>query len=244
MLKRRLASLAVIVGQPLWVVFGFGLSALLVILVSGDYINSATDESASLMINLAVGAVVYGLALAIVALVPHALKRRSWTELKALLGIKRSPLVSTVYKVAVVFLLYFAATIAVSLIGQLFFSQWIDFEQTQEIGIDPVSLQHGYQYVLAFMTLVILPPLFEELLFRGYLFGKLRGRFSFWAAAIVSSVTFGLVHGQWNVAIDTFVLGMFLSYLRESTGSIWPAVVLHGLKNGLAFFLLFIARIG
>lgn len=62
----------------------------------------------------------------------------------------------------------------------------------------------------------------------------------FLAAAIFTSGTFGLVHGQWNVAIDTFVLSMVMIFLYEKTKNLWACVFLHGLKNLVAFLALFV----
>ena len=45
---------------------------------------------------------------------------------------------------------------------------------------------------------------------------------------------------QWAVTIDTFVLSLMLCALREYTGAIWAGVLLHAIKNGLAFYLLFV----
>jgi membrane protease YdiL (CAAX protease family) len=94
---------------------------------------------------------------------------------------------------------------------------------------------------MAFIALVILPPVAEELLFRGYLFGHLRTTMGFWTTSLVVSAAFGFIHGQWNVGIDTFILSLFLCYLRETTGSLWASMLLHGIKNGVAYFFLFIA---
>ena len=116
---------------------------------------------------------------------------------------------------------------------------WIDLEQSQDVGFAGIS--QPYEYVLAFIALVILPPIAEEVLFRGYLFGRLRSRMRLVLSALIVSVAFGFVHGQWNVGIDTFVLSLFLCYLREATGSLWAPIVLHAIKNGLAYALLFIA---
>jgi membrane protease YdiL (CAAX protease family) len=49
----------------------------------------------------------------------------------------------------------------------------------------------------------------------------------------------GLLEGV-NVALDVFILSIVMCGLREMTGSIWAGVVLHMMKNGLAFYLLFI----
>ena len=112
-------------------------------------------------------------------------------------------------------------------------------DQEQDVGFK--NLNGSLDLILAFIALVILPPIAEELVFRGYLFGKLREQSGFWVSAIITSIIFGLVHLQWNVGVDTFVLSIFLCYLREKTGSIWMSMLLHALKNGVAYFFLFIA---
>ncbi len=60
------------------------------------------------------------------------------------------------------------------------------------------------------------------------------------AAAVFTSGTFGLVHGQWNVAIDTFILSMVMIALYEKTKNLWACIFLHGLKNLVAFLALFV----
>jgi len=59
-------------------------------------------------------------------------------------------------------------------------------------------------------------------------------------AALVTSLVFAAVHGQWNVAIDTFALSLVLCALREVTGTIWAGILLHMFKNAIAFYVLFI----
>ncbi len=41
-------------------------------------------------------------------------------------------------------------------------------------------------------------------------------------------------------AIDTFVLSLVLIYLREKTGGLWSSMLLHAIKNGVAFTALFV----
>lgn len=112
-----------------------------------------------------------------------------------------------------------------------------DAEQAQEIGYQAAQ---GWQLGLAFIGLVILPPLAEEMLFRGFLY---RGLASVWPkiiAALFTSVLFGIVHFQWNVGVDVFVLSLVLIALYEKTKNLWMCVILHALKNGLAFLALFV----
>ncbi len=111
-------------------------------------------------------------------------------------------------------------------------------DEVQHVGFE--NLQQYFEYLLAFIILVIVAPLAEEILFRGYLYGKLRKAVPIWIAILITSALFGFIHGRWNVAIDVFILSIVMCGLRELTGSIWAGILLHMIKNGIAFYLLFI----
>ena len=124
----------------------------------------------------------------------------------------------------------------------------VDFEQAQNLGIS--SSVSGSQLVPLFIVLVILPPLVEELLMRGFLFTNLRRRLPFGLSAVIVSVLFGLAHITqadtglfWSGAISFFVLSMGLCWLREKTGSLWPGIGVHMLQNGIAFTLLYLVKV-
>jgi hypothetical protein len=83
-----------------------------------------------------------------------------------------------------------------------------------------------------------LAPISEELFFRGFLFGGLRGKLSFWPAALISGAFFGSIHllgGSWEVIPPLAVFGILLAWLYERTGSIGPPILMHALQNGIAF---------
>jgi membrane protease YdiL (CAAX protease family) len=94
--------------------------------------------------------------------------------------------------------------------------------------------------VLIFLCLVVLAPLFEEMLMRGALFTKIREKIKFWPTALLIASIFALMHGQFNVGVMTFILAMYSSYLREKTGAIWSSIWLHMTQNFIAFCLLFL----
>jgi membrane protease YdiL (CAAX protease family) len=124
-------------------------------------------------------------------------------------------------------------------------SRFTDTGQKQELGFDD-PLGQG-QLIMTFISLVLLPPIAEEIMFRGFLFSSLRAKMRFRYAVILTSVLFGVAHLQfgsdapllWIAAIDTFTLSCFLCYLREKTGRIWPSVFLHATKNLIAFITLY-----
>ncbi len=114
----------------------------------------------------------------------------------------------------------------------------IDLNQNQDVGFEAAS--SSTELLLAFLALVVVTPLTEEVLMRGFMFRNLNRTFGFVVAALVSASIFGLLHGQVNLFIDTFVLGLALAWLVNKTNSLWPAIGLHSLKNSIAFLYLFV----
>lgn len=134
---------------------------------------------------------------------------------------------------------YFIASFTISFLIGLVLPY--DQQQVQDVGFsNPGQLE----LVLVFVALVVMAPIAEELLFRGFMFRGLRRRLSFWPAALIVSLLFGLVHGQINVGLDVFALSLVLCYLREHTDSLWPCIILHASKNLIAFVILFIIGAG
>ena len=127
---------------------------------------------------------------------------------------------------------------------------WFDAEQTQEVGFS-VYLA-GIDRVVAFIILIVVAPIAEELIFRGWLYGKLRpmlsARMSDRASMLISiflvSLLFGIVHLQWNVGVNVFAMSIVLCGLREITGTVYAGILTHMIKNGVAFYLLYILGIG
>lgn len=114
------------------------------------------------------------------------------------------------------------------------------FNVNEEQNVGFANLNYNYEFILAFFTLIILAPIAEEILFRGYLFGALIKTYRPWISALIVSLIFGFVHGSWNVGIDTFALSVVLCSLRLNTGTIWSGILVHMTKNSIAFYLLFI----
>ncbi|MEO7904797.1 MAG: type II CAAX endopeptidase family protein [Candidatus Saccharimonadales bacterium] len=232
-----------IVGLPLWVLLGFVVANVVLVglLIAMQALNVPVDSINSTVFNTLLAVVVYVFSLAIVVGLPWVTMRRRTTRRE--MGIDTLPKWSIILLTPLAFVVYSVVS-ALLIYTVSRFVAGFDVGQAQSIGFS--DLTQGYQLLLAFITLVILAPVAEEALFRGYLFGKLRRLSPFWVATLMTSVVFAALHLpgdsalQWNVAIDVFALSIILSVLREKTGSIWAGVLLHMLKNGLAFYILFI----
>lgn len=124
----------------------------------------------------------------------------------------------------------------------------LNFNQGQILGFDNPS--GTMQLIMTAVSLVVLPPLTEEVLFRGFVYGGLRRAIRFWPAVLITSVLFAIGHLEfgsgapllWVAAIDTFALSVVMCYIREKTGSIWPTIIMHMLKNGVAFTFLYLIK--
>lgn len=162
----------------------------------------------------------------------------------ATIGLTRPKLRHIIYGLLAVvpyYLLYIAAVFIVSSLVP-----GLNLNQSQDIGFSSV---HGLiPLLLTFISLVVIPPLAEEIAVRGFLYTGLRKWLPKIASALIVSILFGAAHlpeggnagPLWIGAIDTFTLSLVLVFLREKTGNLWASITLHALKNGIAFVSLFI----
>lgn len=77
-------------------------------------------------------------------------------------------------------------------------------------------------------------PAGEEIMFRGFLFrGWARSDHAAWPAIVVISVLWAALHVQydWTGILQIFIIGLFLGWMRQRSGSTLLTLLLHGLFN-------------
>jgi membrane protease YdiL (CAAX protease family) len=90
------------------------------------------------------------------------------------------------------------------------------------------------QLLFLWLAVVVVTPIGEETLFRGFLFrGWLRTPRDTWPVILITALLWALVHVQydWYVIAQVFVFGVMLGWLRWATGSTILTMVLHALIN-------------
>lgn len=217
---------------------GFFLARDLVSNIFRYLVESGTVDISGVniaVLNTVVALICYIVALTIAIGLPWVIFNKR-TTLRDI-GLHRLPSWSEIGLAPIGFVVYMIASMLVMFsIIQLI--PGFDIKEAQETGFGNITQR--YEYVVAFFTLVVLAPVAEEVLFRGYLYGRLK-RWAPWVvSALITSVLFGFAHGQWNVGIDTFVMSMIACMLRDICGSLWPAIMLHMIKNGIAYYFLFV----
>ena len=93
-------------------------------------------------------------------------------------------------------------------------------------------------YIFLFLAVVIVAPIGEEIVFRGFLQKFLE---EYWKditrAVLVTSLFFAMIHFNPFWTIQIYLLGVILGFLAWKTKSVIPSILLHIVNNGSAFIL-------
>lgn len=116
---------------------------------------------------------------------------------------------------------------------------WFNLNEAQPLLYSTLISPSGK--ILAAIALVVVGPILEEVIYRGLIYGKLRKKHSLITSILIVSILFGFLHGQWNVGVDVFTLSVVACLMRETTGTIYAGILLHVIKNTIAFYFLFMA---
>ena len=84
------------------------------------------------------------------------------------------------------------------------------------------------------LAVVVLTPVGEEILFRGFLFrGWLRSPRDAFAVIVITSLLWALIHVQydWYTIGQIFIFGLLLGWMRWASGSTILTILLHAMIN-------------
>ena len=93
---------------------------------------------------------------------------------------------------------------------------------------------------------VVVSPISEEILFRGFFLNGLNESLSFWKSNVISAAVFMLVHVPYWVSkngfsgpvlknlANVFLLGCLFGWVMKKTNSLWPAIGAHIANNFLS----------
>lgn len=88
------------------------------------------------------------------------------------------------------------------------------------------------------VVMAVIPPLCEELAFRGFMLSGLRRLGHEWRAVIISAIFFGLTHPIIQQSMLACLVGVVIGVLAVRTGSLLPCVIFHMTHNALAVLSL------
>ena len=103
-----------------------------------------------------------------------------------------------------------------------------------------LALHDGFQSLstntsVLFLSLVIIAPLYEEILYRGLVLDVFFERYGKWTAIIISSILFAIAHSLNEeplfAVLGALWSGLVYGYLRIETRSLLPGLLLHSVWN-------------
>jgi membrane protease YdiL (CAAX protease family) len=126
---------------------------------------------------------------------------------------------------------------------------WVTMEWLKSIWPDlalqdsvKLFLENGHLGTRLIMAgaAVIVAPLVEETVFRGFVYGVVKRFTDPIFAAIISSALFALAHFHLGSAVPLFVLALGFVGAYERTGSLLVPMVMHAIFNGISLAALII----
>jgi uncharacterized protein len=138
------------------------------------------------------------------------------------------------YQFGTAFLISLGATLAVSVLIVSSF-----FPSGETPPIERLLSTRTAIYVFAVFGISV-APLFEEIIFRGFLFKVLDDIRGPGTAVSVTAILFALLHlpqlwGSWAGVALIFVVGYVLSFIRQRSNSLIPSFIIHTSYNSMLF---------
>ena len=157
-----------------------------------------------------------------------AFAQRAGSDVVAYLGLMWPRRSEVVFGVAMTVALIVAGNILSWILGNNIVTPFqLDIFRTAEQG-------GALPLLLLWFAVVVVTPVGEEVLFRGFLFrGWLRSPNDAWLVIAITSVMWAVIHVQydWYVTGQIFAFGLMLGWMRWATGSTLLTILLHGLIN-------------
>lgn len=129
-----------------------------------------------------------------------------------------------------------------------YLSVWINFDITHldDHKFETKIFANKSYLPLLLVVIVLLAPLFEEVLFRGFLFNNLMQANVYPAVVILAtSIIWATLHLQysWPIVLSIVIIGILLGYARWQTRSIITSLAMHSIFNLLQIIGFFSSRI-
>lgn len=110
-------------------------------------------------------------------------------------------------------------------------------------SLNSVFIQ-GFNSWIGVLAIVVLAPIFEELLFRGVILRGFLKNYGPMTSVIMTAVLFGVFHFNPIQSITAAILGLALGWMFIKTGSLWVCMLFHALYNGFSTLIYYITSSG
>lgn len=117
------------------------------------------------------------------------------------------------------------------------------FDFPLQPGLDDLQISRGIPHmVVASLLIIVVAPVAEEMIFRGFLYPVFKTVAGRWGATLIAALFFAWAHHYPPAAPALFVLGIALTLLYEKTGSLLHPMAAHAAYNLISVTLFLISQ--
>jgi membrane protease YdiL (CAAX protease family) len=143
-----------------------------------------------------------------------------------------------IWAVGALFVTYFAMFGAKWFVERvLYHGNFPDSSSQETVEAFEHSAGIGFRLLMG-ITAVVIAPVVEETLFRGFIYAVTKRVTDRWFSACFTSLMFALVHHHVGSIVPLFVLAMGFTIAYEATGCLLVPIFMHAIFNGLNIVLL------
>ncbi|MGA7086805.1 MAG: type II CAAX endopeptidase family protein [Candidatus Dormiibacterota bacterium] len=213
-------------------------AVVVLVLAQAGVIHSLQGHSLTAILpyyNFATTVLFYGALLGIVLFFANRHGGRAWARL----GLRRPELWILILMPPAAFLLQVLTGVISAILSPLLGGM----KNPQSCSI---SQAFGAEPYLAVISLAVIAPVVEEVVFRGFIYGGLRTRLGVALSVVVSAALFALAHtfsvggSILLLGPSLFLAGVALALVYERTRSLVPGMVLHASFNLIAVVAIFV----
>ena len=150
------------------------------------------------------------------------------TEFKAIAPLYKAPkMPKEIIVLAILFPVFTAFSVSYGM-------NWIGENVLPDFEVTNYVSEYFYVDNVLFWSIflvAILPPIFEELAFRGYLYEVVSKVASEKMTIVATAALFALAHFSFLSVIWIFPFGLFLGYLRKRYNTLWLPMLVHFIHN-------------
>lgn len=138
----------------------------------------------------------------------------------------------------------FLAAFALCIAAGINFLFWgAGFSDSSQAYNEVHKMQYGVQFAVGLVLYGIISPLTEEAVFRGILYNRMKRCFNYQIALVVSSLLFGIYHGNLVQAVYGSILGFLIAYFYEQYESFAAPMLFHATANISMFAMTYQSKL-
>lgn len=138
----------------------------------------------------------------------------------------------------------FLAAFALCIAAGINFLFWgAGFSDSSQTYNEVHKMQYGVQFAVGLVLYGIISPLTEEAVFRGILYNRMKRCFNYQIALVVSSLLFGIYHGNLVQAVYGSILGFLIAYFYEQYESFAAPMLFHATANISMFAMTYQSKL-